>query len=172
MKICVLVALGPNSVEVPCRIFPQEDTLEVAKKKCDDLLGIIGEENKDCYIYNVPFTNVATGEFEVVRTIIPEKDLSKYVNVKILANKVINGKVRYKYTLPTGKEITISKVYLPKDTKEKLIFIEHTIEVLQSNDIIIADKVFTSYYGGCGEVFTYVLTEVETESKFVNFNLD
>lgn len=182
--ICVLIALGPNSVQVPCRIFHPDDTLEMAKLKCDELLGFEGEEYKRKYVYNVQFKDVPTGEFKKVRDIIREGDLENYKNAKVLPEKVkiINkklaghdrlvGQVEYNYELPNGKTTKITKTAFLTTFTEDLIFIEYDKEETLPNDIIVADKVFTSYYGGCGEAWQYILKEIEFESKFVCFNLD
>lgn len=36
----------------------------------------------------------------------------------------------------------------------------------------IAEKLFKSYYGGCGECYAYTLKEVEEDSVFVGWDLD
>lgn len=36
----------------------------------------------------------------------------------------------------------------------------------------VGHKFFTSYYGGCGEIYSYELREVEFETKLVKFSLD
>ena len=39
-KIAVLIAYGPNSIEIPCRLF---EDLETGKQICDEIFGIEGE---------------------------------------------------------------------------------------------------------------------------------
>jgi len=182
--IVVLIAIGPNSVEVPCRIFSQEDSLDSAKVKCDKLFDIVGKEieiknlsGKRAFAYDVEFKDIPTGKFYRVRNIVRKKNFSKYKDAVILPEKVINSKVKYVETFSNGKQFTTSRLFTPKKlmdtvTDEELLFIEYNKEETLSMDIIIGEKVFTSYYGGCGEVWHYILKEVEVESKITSFNLD
>jgi hypothetical protein len=47
-KVIVLIAHGGNDLEVPCRLFPD---METGKKRCDEILGMEGEETKHGYRY-------------------------------------------------------------------------------------------------------------------------
>ncbi len=49
-KVTMLIACGPNSIEVPCRIFPD---METAKTKCDEIFGIEGTPGESGYTYKV-----------------------------------------------------------------------------------------------------------------------
>jgi len=52
--IAVLIACGPNSIEVPCRIF---ENIEAGKQRCDEIFGVEGEvvttqlDGKTVYYY-------------------------------------------------------------------------------------------------------------------------
>ena len=46
--ITVLIAGGPNSVEVPCRIFPDMAT---GRKRCEEIFGVPGRESSDAVIW-------------------------------------------------------------------------------------------------------------------------
>ena len=53
-KLAVLIAIGANNIEVPCRIFPD---IETAKTRCDEILGTEGDKRNYGYGYGVGLEN-------------------------------------------------------------------------------------------------------------------
>ena len=58
--------------------------------------------------------------------------------------------------------------YSERKSKKGITFFEIDEDYLSE----VGHKFFTSYYGGCGEIYSYELREVEFETKLVRFSLD
>ena len=100
MNTVVLIAYGPNNIEIPCRLF---EDLETGKQICNEIFGMEGELLKH-----------------------EDKDV-----------------IRYRKDLDDEDEGNI-----------------------------ISEQLFTSFYYGCGGPYTFVLREVDFNTKFVPFELD
>ena len=173
MKIVTLIAEGPNSVEVPCRLF--EGNIEEAKIKCDSLLGIEGKKAGSTYVYRIDnYSRIGTGVFYKLKNIVPKENLHKYKSYRILENKIIDGKTEEEITL-FGKLFTKKYRIRAIDKKyrdDELVLIEYDEEETTDQETIIGDKLFNRYYNGCGGVSRYILTYITTDSKFTTFDLD
>ena len=99
-KVAVLIALGGNDLEIPCRILPN---IEKGKKICDEIFDMAGQpdmENPNIFYYRKDLEGECEGHKEISNTL------------------------------------------------------------------------FTHHYYGCGGPSSFMLKEVDFNSKFVGFDLD
>jgi hypothetical protein len=171
MKPAMLFGCGANRFEIPCMLF---ESIEAGEKFVNELLGIQGERNADGVIfYDFDYyTKVKTSKFEREQTIIPKADLQKFIeehkNVVELESKVVETLGRK--LLQIGEHCFCGMLNGTKP--EDCTAVEYDEEVICNYGEIIAEKIFTSYYDGCGGIYNYYLTEVEFGEKLCGFSLD
>lgn len=178
-SIPVLIALGPNEIQIPCRIF--NCSLQEAVKKCKKLLEAEPRKTRNgSYIFRSRDWNntVPTGGFNKRHKVIEREKLDylreQYGIVKVVEDNIVNGQMEYESKDPAGNiRMRTTRAYHLMDVPdEELVGIYLETPITRPKRSIIADKVFTSYYGGAGEVDSYILKNIKFDEPFVRFNLD
>ena len=153
MGIPVLIAHGPNSLDIPCRVF--NCLFEEAKERMVKLLGFasIGEDGK------VSWSCQEVDGSDGIGFMTPSRE-------EIIARREARTVARQKFDENNGET-----------DKSFFEFFREEMDGLMGDGfpegkITPAKEIFTEYYGGCGEVCGFTLKEMESDTPFVNWNLD
>lgn len=179
-KIPVLIARGPNDINVPCRFF--NCSIEDAKIRCDELLHCEGEPITSGYMYtgnDYWEEKVYTGDWErftVLHVDMLDSFKENKKDIEVVDIPFIDGKAEYRRTErkhPTTRIFYASVAKLDGYPDEELRVVSYQDPQYSTRyRHEITKEVFTNYYDGCGGVYSYELTEIECDSAFVGWDLD
>ncbi|MNS48789.1 hypothetical protein D3C71_1446270 [compost metagenome] len=147
-KVAVLIGIGPNEIEIPSMVF---QSFDVGMEYVSGILGNPDEQREK------KGNKVAAWQVNLEQE--QTQEIGEFVSTEEAEE--------FRKSLP--KEV-MKKTHLMNVSIFREDF-KAVCRVVQDLDIL-ADKFFTSYYGGCGECYQLSLREADFGVPLVGFNLD
>lgn len=185
-KIPVLIAIGHNNIQAACRFFTS--SLEEAKERCEELLETEGSVEGDAIYFRSDkweekLPNGLSESYKLIHKDMLEAFSKENIEVEVLDVVLVDGKATYEYEYniePDNRVIRGSKTFYKNGFGSKLgdypdediLLISYQKPIFKTRYDDIVKKLFTHYYGGCGEVYSYKLVEIEPDTIFTCWDLD
>jgi len=151
--VALVIALGPNRVDIPCMVFP---TLKEAETFCDN--NPLLEKRKELVYENIDSEYMFSSAYEedefprfIKHSIRRIKSYIEGIEIK-LKKRELNELEQFNYNM-FKNALTRANNFTFKDVQKNKLF----------NDY---------YYAGCGGVSVFVIKEVKFGTPFVGFSLD